>query len=92
MMLFLVVGLFFVDHFKMVPQNQKKVDEILHKTPYKVSFVDERVVVPVRGGESSATLAHKILHHFSRAQGPERQRMPRRRWGVVIASPLSVPL
>ena len=38
----------------MVPQNQKKViDEILHKTPYKVSFVDERVVVPVRGGESS---------------------------------------
>ena len=39
---------------KMVPQNQKKLDEILHKTPYKVSFVDERVVVPVRGGESSA--------------------------------------
>ena len=37
----------------MVPQNQKKLDEILHKTPYKVSFVDERVVVPVRGGESS---------------------------------------
>ena len=38
----------------MFPQNQKKLDEILHKTPYKVSFVDERVVVPVRGQESSA--------------------------------------
>ena len=57
----------------MFPQNQKKLDEILHKTPYKVSFVDERVVVPVRGWESSEPRAkYTVNHSFTGSGGRER--------------------